>query len=116
MDSLEAGSVTPIFLAGTARRIFGLYHAPAKHARRRGALIYVPPFAEEMNRARRVAALQARALATVGVGVLLVDLFGTGDSAGDFRDARWQTWSDDLSAAADWMERLGNTVTGFWGL
>jgi exosortase A-associated hydrolase 2 len=69
-----------------------------------------------MNLARRVAALQARALASLGVGVLLVDLFGTGDSAGDFRDARWDIWLNDVTTATEWMERQGCVVGGLWGL
>jgi alpha/beta superfamily hydrolase len=40
-----------------------------------------------MNKARRMAALQARALAALGYGVLLLDLHGCGDSSGDFGDS-----------------------------
>src|SRR3546814_1526626 len=57
----------------------------------------------EMNRSRRMAALQARALAALGIDVLLLDLFGTGDSAGDFRDARWEIWREDAMAAVAWL-------------
>jgi exosortase A-associated hydrolase 2 len=60
-------------------------------------VLYVHPFAEEMNRARRMAALQARALAALGYGVLQIDLYGCGDSSGDFGDARWDLWKDDLA-------------------
>jgi exosortase A-associated hydrolase 2 len=40
-----------------------------------------------------------------------VDLFGCGDSDGDFRDASWKTWVDDLTTAFDWLqERVGGRV------
>lgn len=93
---------------------FCLFHAPAGECR--GALVYVHPFAEEMNRSRRMAALQARALAAQGIGVLLLDLHGCGDSAGDFGDASWDGWLRDIAAARAWIEdKLGRTA-GLWGL
>jgi exosortase A-associated hydrolase 2 len=40
-----------------------------------------------------------------------VDLFGCGDSDGDFRDARWEIWRDDLSTAFNWLqEQVGGTI------
>src|SRR3546814_14337350 len=80
-----------LFIDGPAWRLFAIHHAAAPHCRQGLGLVYLPPFAEEMNRSRRMAALQARALAALGIDVLLLDLFGTGDSAGDFRDARWRS-------------------------
>ena len=66
---------------------------------------HLPPFAEEMNHSRRMATLQAHRLAALGIDVLVVDLFGTGDSAGDFADARWETWQEDAKAAVAWLGR-----------
>ena len=106
----------PLFLNGSAGRLFAVYHAPAPNAVPRGSFVYVPPFAEEMNRSRRMAALQAKALAGLGIGVLLLDLFGTGDSAGDFAEARWATWLADILVAADWLEREAEAPAGLWGL
>jgi exosortase A-associated hydrolase 2 len=106
----------PVFLEGPAGRIFALYHPPAPGANSRGALVYVPPFAEEMNRSRRMAALQARALASRGVGVLVLDLFGTGDSGGEFREGRLSLWLGDVVAAADWLNSKGHATVGLWGL
>ena len=93
---------------------FCLYHAPRGACR--GALVYVHPFAEEINRARRMAALGARVLATQGYGVLLLDLHGCGDSGGDFGDATWDGWLRDIACARAWIEeRLGRTA-GLWGV
>lgn len=102
----------PFFLDGAAGPLFAVhYRSEATGARRRG-IVYLPPFAEEMNRARRMAALQARALAASGCSVLLLDPFGTGDSGGDFRDARWEIWQDDVARAVAWLRaRDCDTVT-----
>ena len=64
-----------------------------------GGVLYVPPFAEELNKSRRMAALGARALAQRGWLVVQIDLFGCGDSAGEFGQASWAVWLDDLSRA-----------------
>ena len=116
MSASSNSAVTPLFLDGPAGRLFAIYHAPAGKGPPRGSLIYVPPFAEEMNRSRRMAALQARALSAQGVAVLLLDLFGTGDSAGDFQDARWPVWLGDIDAGAHWLETHGQSPVGLWGL
>jgi exosortase A-associated hydrolase 2 len=108
--------VKPLYLDNGQRRLFGIYHPPHPGSQRRDSFIYVPPFAEEMNLARRMAALQARAMAAAGTGVLLLDLFGTGESDGDFSDARWDIWIDDILTAADWLEGRGGTQIGLWGL
>lgn len=109
----------PFFLAGPAGPVFAIYHPPAsgKASAAGGAnLVFVPPFAEEMNQARRMAAAQAMRLAEAGVGVLLLDPYGTGDSAGDFADARWDIWLGDIGAALDWFEARGEAAAGIWGL
>ncbi|MGJ7915208.1 hydrolase 2, exosortase A system-associated [Massilia sp. LXY-6] len=104
----------PFFLKATHGDRFCLYHAPRGPCR--GALLYVHPFGDEMNRTRRLAAQQARALAERGIGVLLLDLHGCGDSSGDFAEARWATWKDDLALGHAWLhERLG-VPTGLWGV
>jgi len=104
----------PLFLARPDGARFALFHAPAGACR--AAVLYLHPFAEEMNRARRMAALQSRALAAHGVAVLQLDLHGCGDSSGDFADASWDGWLDDVAHAVDWLRaRCGVPVT-LWGL
>jgi exosortase A-associated hydrolase 2 len=63
-----------------------------------------------------MAALQARRLAALGIDVLLVDPFGTGDSAGGFGDAEWATWRQDLKMAMDWLSARIAGEVGLWGL
>jgi exosortase A-associated hydrolase 2 len=62
-------------------------------------VVYAPPFAEEMNKSRRMAAWQSRVLAAQGCAVLQMDLLGCGDSGGDFADASWEAWVDDIRFA-----------------
>lgn len=70
----------------------------------RARLLFLPPFAEEMNKSRRMVALQARAFAQAGCEVLLFDPLGCGDSSGDFGDAGWQDWLDDAQRALQWLQ------------
>jgi exosortase A-associated hydrolase 2 len=76
---------------------------PAQGGAIRGLVLYVHPFAEEMNKARRMAALQSRALAQAGYSVLQIDLLGCGDSSGDFGDATWQYWVSDVVQGCHWL-------------
>jgi len=63
-----------------------------------GTVIWVHAFAEEMNKTRRMSALMARLLSSGGWRVVQRDLYGCGDSAGDFADASWVAWLDDVDA------------------
>lgn len=106
-----------IFLPGPAGRLFAIHHPAAAGKRTQPlGLVYVAPFAEEMNRARRMAALQARRLASLGIDVLLLDLFGTGDSAGEFGEADWGIWRQDVGCALDWLSARIEGDVGLWGL
>lgn len=104
------------FLDAAPGQRFCLYHAPQPGQKCQGALIYIHPFAEEMNKSRRMAALQARAFTAIGFSVLQIDLYGCGDSSGDFADARWEIWKQDLAAAHNWLQQQTATPISLWGL
>ncbi len=70
-------------------------------------VIMAPPFAEEMNRARRTLHLLGKRLAEIGIGSILIDLFGTGDSSGNFAQANWNCWLEDLALARAWATSRG---------
>src|SRR3954449_10972795 len=99
----------PFFLRTATGKRFCLYHAPASGRECLGAFIYIHPFGDEMNKSRRMAAIQARAFAAMGFSVLQIDLFGCGDSSGEFRDARWDIWKHDLSVAKRWIENRASS-------
>lgn len=52
--------------------------------------------------------LAARALSVGGSDVLVLDPTGTGDSQGDFADARLETWRDDFRRGAAFLQERGN--------
>ena len=89
------------FLPGARGQRFCVLHAPAGLCK--GGIVYAPPWAEEMNRSRRIVALQAKSWAQAGFAVLLLDLGGSGDSEGEFADATWQDWVQDLHDAQIWL-------------
>jgi exosortase A-associated hydrolase 2 len=106
----------PFFLKVGSGERFCLYHRPPPDRECRGVLIYVHPFGDEMNKSRRMAAIQARAFAATGFGVLQIDLFGCGDSSGEFGDARWNIWKQDLAAAGNWLGKRMAVPISLWGL
>jgi len=112
----RAPTPRPFFLPSANGDLFSLYFPPAAPHPITHGIIFFPPFAEEMNKARRMVALQARRFAQAGFAVLLVDVYGTGDSAGDFGDARWTIWRDDMLCAARWLQAQGCARLVFWGL
>jgi exosortase A-associated hydrolase 2 len=116
IQTATAAATQAFFLQAGEGQRFCLYHPPLPGTRPSGSLIYVHPFAEEMNRSRRMAALQARAFAAAGVAVLQIDLLGCGDSSGDFSDATWEDWKDDLALAWDWLADRAPGPLGLWGL
>jgi exosortase A-associated hydrolase 2 len=113
---MESVSAEPFFLDASPGKRFCLYHPPAGYSPENSALLYIHPFAEEMNKSRRMAALQSKALAAMGLGVLQMDLYGCGDSDGDFGDAAWEIWKDDIAHAKQWLTRKGYVSVHFWGL
>jgi len=97
MQSLVAGH----FIPGRKGPLFLVHRGPSVC---RGCVLVLPPFAEEMNKSRRMVALLATRLAHHGYSSVVPDLYGTGDSGGDFVDADWSTWRDDLIRVARWSE------------
>ena len=104
------------FLPVANGRLFCLFHRPDDEANAKGAVIYVHPFAEEMNKSRRMAALQAKAMASAGYFVLQVDLLGCGDSSGDFGDATWEFWVENLVEAGSWLHDRTGAPLWWWSL
>ena len=101
---------------GYSGQRFGMFHPAMSGTARRGAVLYVHPFAEEMNKSRRMAALQARALALAGFDVLQIDLLGCGDSSGDFADASWAAWVADVLQGCQWLRQGNAGPLWLWGM
>lgn len=105
----------PLFIETRSGRLFALYW-PVNQPDERLAFLHVPAFAEEMNKARRMVNLQAQALAEQGHAVLIFDLFGTGDSSGDFGAATWSIWLNDIADVVSWLQQQGHKNIALWGL
>jgi exosortase A-associated hydrolase 2 len=91
----------PAFLSGGEGSLFLIELGPAADAAR-ATVVACAPFAEEMNRSRRMLVLMGEALAGHGVRLVLFDYYGTGDSAGDFGAATVERWCTDAAQVADY--------------
>lgn len=109
-------AVRPFLLEGAKGWLLATYFAPVADTMPRGDILFAPPFGEEMNRCRAMVAMQARDFARHGIGTLVVDPYGTGDSAGEFADAGWEGWRDDLGSGLAWLRSHGNGCRALWGV
>ncbi|MEO0410300.1 MAG: hypothetical protein AAF221_00490 [Pseudomonadota bacterium] len=94
-------------------------HGPWKGLPRRKdkvAVIFLQPFAEEMNRCRRLISLSQDALSARGICSLTIDYLGTGDSAGAFEDASLKAWTDDVNRLCDLAISAGAKTLQFVGV
>ncbi len=103
------------FIPGEQGNLYAIYYPPVSGASATQILLHIPAFAEEMNKSRRMVALQAREFARHDYGVLVIDLFGTGDSQGDFSDASWSLWKQSLTEICAQLLQQGFNVS-FWAL
>ena len=115
MQGLAPSYPHGVLLSRTRGKLFAMYY-PAPDRGTAEHLVYVPPFASEMGHSRDVIAGLAREIASRGVAVLVPDLLGCGDSSGDFSEARWELWRDDLEAVCVWLEDTGVEQLSLWGL
>lgn len=115
-DPLPAPTATPLLLGGTRGPLHAVYYPPGGPPHPAGDILAVPAFAEEMNRCRAMVAMQARTLSAIGIGSLVLDPFGTGDSAGEFDQANWDGWLDDLQRGLDWLRRHEQGCRSLWAL
>ncbi|MEO6566031.1 MAG: hydrolase 2, exosortase A system-associated [Casimicrobiaceae bacterium] len=109
-------TVSGHFLPGSAGPLATVVWAPPKDVRERFGVLYLPPFGDEMNKSRRMAALQARTFAAAGGLVALLDPRGTGDSGGDHGSATWEGWRDDVAVAWTWLAGRTHQPCILWGL
>jgi exosortase A-associated hydrolase 2 len=105
--------LTAEFIDGARGPILVVTRRPAG-ARR--CVLFAPPFAEEMNKSRRMLAETSIALAARGYASVLPDLYGSGDSAGEFVEADWETWVGDLARVAAWGRDSGLEVSAVVGV
>lgn len=81
-----------------------------------GSVLCVQPFGAERGAARHALAMQAWRLARRGWAVLLIDLFGTGDSPGEPAEATLAAWRGDLLRAAMLARQRHAGPNVLWGV
>jgi len=109
--------MNPFFFGPRQRRLFGLYTPGQPHGFGERSAVLCHPFGQEYLRAHRSMRQLATLLTRVGVHVLRFDYFGTGDSAGDLRDAELSGWESDIEAAIEELEETtGSKRVGLVGL
>lgn len=59
---------------------------------------------------------QARTFTKAGYGVLILDLYGTGDSEGVFGDATVHIWQQDILAAINWLTETSDKPPVLWAM
>lgn len=111
MQSLRA---RPIFFGNPERRLFGVFHPPAKVAPARAAVLLCKPFGQEAINAHRVFRVLAERLARNGHPVLRFDYFGTGDSDGDDTDVSLDSWRRDIDFATMHLRELTSDSAITW--
>jgi exosortase A-associated hydrolase 2 len=116
MNTQKAENVTlqPGYIDGGQGRLFTLCNLPRN--KQQVVFLFLPSFAEELNRCRVMVAMQARQMVIQGYGCLLLDYYGTGDSEGDFSETSWVQWQQDLNTASQWLQQQGYQNIALWGL
>ncbi|MET0116125.1 MAG: hydrolase 1, exosortase A system-associated [Sedimenticola sp.] len=102
------------FINGTRGRLYLSLYVPENHSG--DWIICFPPFSEEMNKSRKMMSNFSRKLSESGFAVAVPDLYGTGDSEGDFSDSRWELWISDLHKIIEWIGEKGCKKLHFWGI
>ncbi|MBN9460403.1 MAG: hypothetical protein J0H00_04185 [Burkholderiales bacterium] len=94
---------------------FGVWWLPVRREPR-GAVLCVQPLGAERAAARHTLACQAWRLAALGWAVLMVDLYGTGDSPGELYQATLEGWRRDLLRAALLARQRHTGYNVLWGV
>ena len=95
-------------------QIFIAHYAPLEQSEAVGAsqaVIFVPPFAEEMNRSKRMYVLCARLLADAGIHSLCFDFSGTGDSSGEWGDFDYADWKNNLIDVFQFAKKITSNIS-----
>jgi exosortase A-associated hydrolase 2 len=106
--------VIPRFMGEEGERFFTLQFlsedTPKAH------IVFIPPFAEEMNRCRSLVATQARSFARAGYSCTLIDFYGTGDSQGRLCEASLAIWKRNIQLAVNSLQHDYPAPLILWGL
>ncbi len=110
-------TVEPFFFAGARGSLYGCHHRPANPTAQGAAVLLCAPTGHEYTACHRALRQLAAQLCRAGRHVMRFDYGGSGDSAGDYADARLQGWRDDIALAiAECRRRSGAAEVALVGL
>lgn len=95
------------FFDAGAHRLFAVTHSVEASLRRDVGVVLVHPFMEERQDAYPYLRSLSLALAERGFPSIRADLYGCGDSAGDWSDADIEGWVDDVAHCAARLRERG---------
>ncbi|MDB5816050.1 MAG: hypothetical protein JWN23_3167 [Rhodocyclales bacterium] len=97
----------PIFLPSRLGANYAFYIPAAVSAETPplGTILWLQPFAEEANCARRHLVAAARECQQHGIGSLILDLSGCGESDGDLAGTSLRDWLDEIQHALEWLDQ-----------
>lgn len=95
---------------GARRPLLGALHQPQRLRPRSTAVLLCNPFGEEASRSHRIYRVLATQLERAGFAALRFDYSGTGDSAGEAREASLDDWLDDIATAAERLRALSGAA------
>ena len=116
--------MTPFYFGSRERRLFGVYH-PAQGGKGNRAVLLCYPWGFEYVNSHRSMVRLATLLSQAGYHTLRFDYFGTGDSAGEDREADLEGARRDIATAigelrdlsgADSVSIIGLRVGAFLGV
>jgi len=113
-ESFQDVVLQPLYIEGTRGNLFCLLAPPKEQ--NKTVFLFLPSFAEELNRCRVMVSMQARQMSELGYGCLLLDYYGMGDSEGDFAETHWTQWQHDVESAYQWLRSQGYHNIALWGL
>jgi len=105
------------YFSSSSGKLFYVYDPVEKNADNNESItVLVPPFGEELNRSRFFLKKLRSELARLGMPSILLDLYGTGDSEGEFADASWDIWLSNIRELTDHLRVMGYSNIHFLGL
>lgn len=103
------------FIPSSCGALFALHYV-ASISQAKGTVLLIPPFGEELNKCCRMMHSMATTMSAQGYHCVLFDLYGTGDSSGEFFEATWSLWLSNIADMMRWTEQQGLSVTHFLGI
>jgi alpha/beta superfamily hydrolase len=95
------------FFEHSGHRLYAYLHVPTVAAKKTGCVL-VHPLMEERQDAHPVLRDLAEAMADQGFPTLRVDLYGCGDSSGEWEEATIEAWLHNIVGAAEQLrQRMG---------